>query len=164
MQVQEVMTGGLVRVCSPEDTLAIAARRLWDHDIGALPVVDREGVVVGMITDRDICMGAYTQGRALHEVVVSSVMSHPPRGCRREDALRDVLRRLAEHQFRRMPVMDERGQLVGIISLNDIARAALLFEDARVPAEEALEALVEASRPRRRPMVRVGIADDEAST
>ncbi|MBA3541520.1 MAG: CBS domain-containing protein, partial [Deltaproteobacteria bacterium] len=54
-----------VHTCQPTDTLAAAAKLMWEHDIGALPVVDQVGHVVGMITDRDACMAAYTRGDAL---------------------------------------------------------------------------------------------------
>ena len=64
-----------ISVCSPDDTLERAARLMWDHDCGALPVLDDHGAVLAMLTDRDICMATFTQGRAPIDCSVSSAMS-----------------------------------------------------------------------------------------
>src|SRR5262245_6101900 len=64
MEVREIMSTDL-ETCRADDTLDRAARLMWEHDCGVVPVVDHEGTAVGMITDRDICMAAYTQGRPL---------------------------------------------------------------------------------------------------
>lgn len=157
MLVHQVMTRD-VKSCSPGDTLASAARLLWDHDIGGLPVIDDAGRIAGMVTDRDLCMAAYTQGVPLHEVRVASVMARPVHTCREEDPLAQVLRTMAEQQVRRVPVVDHQGRVVGIVSINDLARAALLLDEADISPEVALEALVEAARPRLRPVVVVGVA------
>ena len=74
MQVRQLMNQPAV-TCSPRDTLHRAAGLMWEHDCGALPVVDDNGHIAGMITDRDICMAAYTQGRPLHAVPVNEIMS-----------------------------------------------------------------------------------------
>jgi len=111
-----------VTVCSPNDTLERAARAMWDHDCGALPVVDDHGAVVGMLTDRDICMATFTQGRAPAECRVSTAMSNGCCTCAPDDSIQRVLEILASHQLRRLPVVDSLGKLVGIVSLADIAR------------------------------------------
>ena len=74
MHVFEVMTRRVFS-CRPQDTLAAAAAAMWDHDVGCLPVVGDEDTVIGMITDRDICMAAYTRAARLDEVPIASVMS-----------------------------------------------------------------------------------------
>ena len=61
MLVKQIMTGDPV-TCARHQTLNDAARQMWDHDVGAVPIVDEQGEAVGVITDRDICMAAYTQG------------------------------------------------------------------------------------------------------
>jgi CBS domain-containing protein len=61
--------------CHVNDTLNIAAQRMWDADIGALIVVNDDGKVTGVLTDRDICMATFTQGRAPSEILVNSAMS-----------------------------------------------------------------------------------------
>ncbi len=63
--------------CAPTDSLNVAARLMWERDCGCVPVVDRDNVVVGIVTDRDICMGAYTQGCSLHLIQVQDVMGTP---------------------------------------------------------------------------------------
>ncbi|MCI0617634.1 CBS domain-containing protein, partial [bacterium] len=67
MKVEQLMTGN-VHVCHPQDTLSTAAEKMWTYDIGCLPVMDDSEQPIGMITDRDICMAAYTQGRSLAEI------------------------------------------------------------------------------------------------
>lgn len=113
-----------VETCRPEDTLAVAAGRMWDHDIGCLPVIEGDGHVVGVITDRDICMAGYTQGRPLTDIPVSVAMSKEMFACRIDDALIEAEETMRSHQIRRLPVVDGNGVLAGIISLNDLAREA----------------------------------------
>jgi len=72
--------------CIPTDSLNIAARHMWDRDCACVPVVDTNNVVVGIITDRDICMGAYTQGRSLHLIQVKDVMGASVVSCEPDDA------------------------------------------------------------------------------
>mgnify|MGYP001286474180 CR=1 FL=1 len=74
MIVEQCMSKG-PRACTPADTLTTAARLLWEHDLGALPVIDSAGAVVGVITDRDLCMAAYTSGLPLHASTVGRHMS-----------------------------------------------------------------------------------------
>jgi len=124
MKVQHVMTK-TVRSCTPQDDLAAAARLLWTGDCGALPVVVGEGRrIVGMLTDRDVCMAAWTQGRALAEISVEVAMAPDVMTCRPEDDVTEVLARLGARHVRRLPVVDEADQLLGMVSLVDIARAA----------------------------------------
>src|SRR6266404_9489532 len=123
MNVFEVMTRR-VYSCRPGDTLATAAGLMWDHDIGCAPVVDVGGRVVGMITDRDICMAAYTRGTRLAEVDVASVMSRGLHACAPEQSVAEAEDLMRLEQIRRMPVVDGGGKLIGILSLADVAREA----------------------------------------
>ncbi len=123
MNVGQLMTQN-VRACHAEDTLNIAAQIMWENDCGCVPVVDAERRVVGMLTDRDICMAAYTQGGALRALRVSSAMAKKVHACKTEDALSAAEELMQARQIRRLPVVDADGHLVGIISLNDIAREA----------------------------------------
>ncbi len=81
MKISQIMKTD-VEVCAIDDNLAAAASRMWDCDIGCLPVVDDAGQVVSMITDRDICMAALTRGQALHEIPVSAAMAKEVGACR----------------------------------------------------------------------------------
>ena len=74
MKIQNLMTRD-VRTCRREDVLVEAARIMWENDCGSVPVVDAQRHVVGMITDRDICMAAYTRGQRLADMTVESAMS-----------------------------------------------------------------------------------------
>jgi CBS domain-containing protein len=93
---------------------------MWAHDCGSLPVVDAGGRVVAMVTDRDICMAAYTQGKRLSSIHVATAMSKTVATCNAEDAPIAAERQMREKQVRRMPVVDNQHRLVGIVSLNDI--------------------------------------------
>jgi CBS domain-containing protein len=121
MKVQELFTQD-VRCCRPEDNLTAAAQIMWENDCGCAPVVDGELRVVGMITDRDICMAAYTQGRRLTEIDVGSVMSKNVLSCRSTDSVASAGELMRAAQLRRLPVIDDGARLVGVLSLNDIAR------------------------------------------
>jgi CBS domain-containing protein len=111
-----------VRTCRPETSLNDAASEMWRGDCGILPVVDGDRRVVGLITDRDVCMGAYLQGKPLSELPVRDSMSRAVFACRPSDSIEDVVRCMADHQVRRVPVTGARGELLGILSLNDLAR------------------------------------------
>ena len=111
-----------VAVCQASDNLNQAAKLMWDADCGAIPVVDSQGRAVGMVTDRDICMAAYTQGKRLHEIRVYTAMSKVLVSCRSSDPLQKIEQLMIEHQIRRLPVLDEEGRPIGIVSLNDLAR------------------------------------------
>jgi CBS domain-containing protein len=99
---------------------------MWDHDCGCLPVADGDGVtrVVGVITDRDICMCALFQSKPLQELRVSDAMAKQVQTCRPSDSLADAEKTMREARIRRLPVVDEEGALVGMISLADLAQEA----------------------------------------
>lgn len=131
--------------CSIHDTLDHAAQLMWERDIGCLPVIDDQGHVTGMVTDRDICMAAYTQGLPLRAIPVTTAMAKRVFSCELGDELESVERTMSEHQIRRMPVIDEQGHPVGIVSLNDLARAASL---GKLPPSEITSTLAAVSAPR----------------
>ncbi len=113
-----------VRSCSPESTLHDAARIMWETDVGCVVVLDGARRPVGMITDRDVCMAALTQGVALKDSQVSTAMSRRVLTCRRDTPLRDVEQLMRDAQIRRVPVVDAQGRVVGIVTLGDIAHGA----------------------------------------
>jgi CBS domain-containing protein len=123
MKVADLMTKNVACI-GTEDKLGSAAQLLWEHDCGALPVRRADGKVVGMITDRDICMAAWSRGLAPDAITVADAMSTQLVGCSAHDSITDVESRMRSNQLRRLPVLDEGGQLVGIISLADLARQA----------------------------------------
>jgi CBS domain-containing protein len=115
-----------VASCGPDDTLERAARLMWDKDCGCLPVCagDAANRVIGVITDRDICMSALFQGKPLHELRVADAMARQLLACRPGDSLGDVEKTLRKARIRRLPVVDEQGALIGMIGLADLAREA----------------------------------------
>jgi CBS domain-containing protein len=126
MQVEHLMTKQ-VKSCSPEDTLDRAAHLMWEGDCGCLPVVTGNGInrVVGVITDRDICMSALFQGKPLRDLHVSAAMAKQLLACSPRDALSAVESTMRRARVRRLPVIDDRGALIGIIALADLAREAV---------------------------------------
>ena len=123
MNISQVMKAD-VNICGVEDNLATAASRMWDADIGCLPVLGGGGEVVGMVTDRDICMAALTRGQPLHAIPVSVAMSKEVLSCSPDATLVEAEEVMRAGQVRRLPVIDSDGCLVGIVSLNDLARLA----------------------------------------
>jgi CBS domain-containing protein len=120
-RVREVMTAP-VQSCSPDDALNVPAKMMWDGDLGSVPVVDAERRVIAMITDRDIAMAGYTTGRPLPELQVHSAMSKRVFVCHPDDTLGDAEAVMRTARVRRLPVLDDEGRLVGILSLADLAR------------------------------------------
>ncbi len=131
MRVEQLMTKD-VRTCRPEESLSDAARALWERDCGFVPVVDGDGILrlVGVLTDRDICMAAFLSGRRLDEIPVREVMSRNLRTCRADDAVADAEASMRSAQVHRLPVVDDAGQLLGVISLADLAREAVRQQGA----------------------------------
>jgi CBS domain-containing protein len=123
MKIEEIMTRS-PRACRETDTLDCACHVMWDNDCGVVPVVDGGSRVVGMITDRDICMASFFQGRLLHQIPISAAMSRAVCSIVADDTVEAAEELMSRHQVRRLPVTDGEGRLVGILSLNDIAREA----------------------------------------
>lgn len=147
MKIAQMMTMD-VKTCRKHDTLERAAQLMWDHDIGSVPVVDDSGQVVGMVTDRDACMAAYTQGQPLHRLLVTVAMTNHVVACRPGDSDVAVARLMAKHKIHRIPVVDDDQKPIGIVSLNDLALAmASRREPPAVEVATTLAAICE-HRPR----------------
>jgi CBS domain-containing protein len=123
MRADELMTQN-VKKCSKDDSLEHAARIMWESDVGCLVVTDAEDHPIGMITDRDIAMAAYTQGAGLKDALVESAMAREVKTCAPDSALGDVEKVMRTAQIRRVPVVQEDGKLAGIVTLGDIARSS----------------------------------------
>ena len=138
MNVGELMTRD-VRTCTASDSLNDTARIMWEGDCGCVPVVEKDGTVVGMITDRDICMAAYTQGRCLTHMTVGDVASKNVVTIGQDESLRRAEELMRDAQVRRLPVVDSARRLVGLLSLADLARRVPDLSDrARGPLVAAL--------------------------
>jgi CBS domain-containing protein len=121
MKANELMTEN-VATCSKDDSLEQAARIMWEGDLGCLVVTDADQHAVGMITDRDVAMAAYTQGARLRDTSVASAMAHVVRSCSPETPAGEVEALMQSAQIRRVPVVDSDGKVLGIVTLGDLAR------------------------------------------
>jgi len=123
MKIKDLMTRD-VSTCRADDSANHAARLMWENDCGVVPVVDEQQRPIGMITDRDVCMAGYTTGRSLADIRVGDVMSRDVLACKPEDAIGVAELAMQQRHVRRLPVVDSGSKLVGILSLNDLARSA----------------------------------------
>lgn len=123
LKVKDIMTLN-PKACTPTTNLADAALLMWHNDCGILPVVREGGKVVGLITDRDICMAAAMKGRALANIAVEEVINGKVYSCKPKDDLVTALEVMRDRRVRRLPVVDDEGQLEGIVSMNDIVLSA----------------------------------------
>jgi len=162
MRVDALMTSE-VKTCYAQDSVHTAARLMWENDLGCLPVVDEEAHVVGMITDRDVCMASYTAGRPLWEISVAEPMCRTIWSCRPFDEVAAVASTMKERKVRRVPVLDAQGRVVGLITLSDIAREAVRTEkkkrrlrDSGFEVAETLAAICEPGSSRLRTKTRTG--------
>lgn len=118
MRVKSLMTSQ-VTSCAPETSLAEAARTMRSIDAGILPVISG-GKTIGVVTDRDIAVALGEADRRPSEMKVSEAMSRTLYSCSPDTDVRRALAPMKEKRVRRLPVLDEGGQLVGIVSINDV--------------------------------------------
>lgn len=123
MKAEDLMTTD-VHTCCPTDSLEQACRAMWEHDVGCLVVTDAAGIPVGVITDRDVSMAAYTRGALLRDMQVASAMAKDVVVCSTSTPLRELEEVMRHRQLRRVPVVGHGQELVGIVSLGDLARSA----------------------------------------
>jgi len=117
--ISQVMTRD-VTVVSPDDDLQRAAELMRDINVGALPVCNGKRLV-GMITDRDITIRAVAEGRTPSAVRVADVMSDQVLWCFEDQTVGEVLQQMGDQQIRRVPVISRNMDLVGVVSLGDLA-------------------------------------------
>jgi CBS domain-containing protein len=140
MRVVEIMMG-TPYFCRPETNLGSATELMWTGNCGFLPVVGSEGKIVGVITDRDICIALGTRGRPSGEVMVADVMSKKVYSCAPEDDIRVALATMREGRVRRLPVVAKEGSLVGVISVDDVlVRAEGSAQAGAISSEEVVSA------------------------
>lgn len=121
MNVELIMNRD-VKTCSPSNGVDHAVRIMWDNDCGCVPVIDENEQVVGILTDRDVCIAAWSRGCAPAQMTVSSVMSTRVHSCSPMDSIESVEETMTREHIRRLPVVGTDKRLVGILSLDDIAR------------------------------------------
>jgi len=147
MLVESLMTRD-PESCRPEASLADAAAIMWRRDCGVVPVTGDDDRVVGVITDRDICMALGLGGRLAAEVSVGEVMSRDVQTCTPVDDVREALELMQGRQLRRLPVVGSGGKLVGMLSINDVVlRTRKGGGKKQVARRETLKAIKAISRP-----------------
>ncbi len=133
-QVSQVMTRG-VRTLAPTETVMKAAQAMQELDAGVIPVCDGRKLV-GMVTDRDIVLRGVAQGCVVDKAQLREVMSTDTQWCFEDQSLEEVSERMRDAQIRRVPVVDRDKQLVGMLSLGDIATRTHTEEETGETLEE----------------------------
>jgi CBS domain-containing protein len=140
MRVIEIMMGTPYH-CAAETNLGAATELMWVGNCGFLPVVGNEGKVIGVITDRDICVALGTRNKLAGELTVAEVMSGKVYSCLPEDDIHNALREMRDGHVRRLPVIARDGALVGVVSIDDIlihAEPAGMGKPAELSSEEVV--------------------------
>ena len=150
MKVKELMTTDVKR-CGMETNLAAAAKIMWEGDCGAVPVTDEHDRVVGVITDRDICIAAATRPRTEGEIPVKDVISKALYTCAPGDDVRAALETMKSRKVRRLPVVEHDGRLAGIVSIHDIAVRSR-SRSADISPDSVLDAFIAITAPAHEPV------------
>jgi CBS domain-containing protein len=138
MNVREIMSEPAV-TCLPEMTLSAAARLMRDADYGTLPVVDVQGRLIGILTDRDICLAIAGSARNAAHIAVHEVMTRKLITVMVTDTIHTALWAMKDAHVRRLPVLDTFGRLRGILSIEDVVVRGL--ESGGVGTNEIVMAL-----------------------
>ena len=141
MTVKEIQTSD-VKSCGRDTDLATVAKLMWDGDCGVVPVITEDRKVIGMITDRDICIASATRSKPPSEIRARDVINgNHIHAVKADDDVQVALRTMRKHRVRRLPVVDGEQRLSGILSINDLAINASPVLAGAVPATEFLETL-----------------------
>ncbi len=140
MKVREMMSAD-VKSCGEQTDLASVAQIMWDGDCGIVPVVNSEHQLVGVITDRDICIAAATRASSPASIRAQDVMSRVLATCVGDDDAAEALETLKNRRIRRLPVVDDRDRLIGVLSVNDLISRAELRRGAEIAGEDVLDTL-----------------------
>jgi len=127
MKAKELMTK-VVYSIKGQKSLHEAAKLMWEHDCGWLPVLDQDGRLTATITDRDIAMAAYLNGDRLEDIPVDKAKSKSVVSCAQSDDIDSIEKTMQTFQLRRLPVVDKHSRVVGVISINDLS---LAFHDGK---------------------------------
>jgi CBS domain-containing protein len=151
IRAHELMTRRVATV-HPASSVERAARLMAECDCGGLPVVGDNGVLVGMVTDRDVVVRVVARGREVRNAIVADCMTEHVYACYANESIAECMRQMARHRVRRMPIVDERGRLIGILAQADLARHAVhhpIPEERRTLAQVVGE-VSEPAHPNRR--------------
>jgi CBS-domain-containing membrane protein len=146
MLIKELMSKPCV-TCPADGTLDAVVRLMAEFDIGIVPVVGDDGRLSGVVTDRDVCMAAYARQEPLSKIPVPTAMSKQVIACHMNDAIETVEHLMADNQIRRLPVVDDHGRPIGLVSLNDLSRLAMKAHRIGVD-RELVETMAAVGKPR----------------
>jgi len=150
MLVEQIMNQPPI-TCHPGDTADVAVRLMGEHDCGVIPVVDEREKLIGIVTDRDICMTAHAERSPVHTIRVRAAMTESVSTCRPTDSLDTAIEQMRKARVHRLPVVDASNRVVGILSTNDVFRqvsthrSQVSLSDKRLV--ETLAAICEPHRP-----------------
>lgn len=109
-----------VGFCHPADNLQKAVEIMWRKDCGVVPIIDKKKRVVGMITDRDICIALASKNEKASEMKVSELIKNKIVACPESETLETALKKMKRKQIKRLPVVNKKRELVGILSITDV--------------------------------------------
>lgn len=132
--VTSVMTANPA-CCKADTPLQDVARMMVEHDCGQIPVVDAQGMPLGVVTDRDIAVRIVAAGRDASGATAGDAMSSPAQTVREDSSLKDAVCLMEAAKIRRVPVVDASGKLAGIVSIADLALAGKDIATAEVVKE-----------------------------
>jgi CBS domain-containing protein len=119
MKVKEVMTQSAF-CCSPDTNVGAAVELMWVRNCGMLPVVGMDRKLLGVVTDRDICIAMGTRNRLARDLTVGEIATRDVLTCRPDDEIHEALDTMANRHVRRLPVVNDEGVPLGILSMDDI--------------------------------------------
>jgi CBS domain-containing protein len=135
-------------------TVADVARIMADHEVGLVPIIDASRIVIGVLTDRDICKAVATMNRPASEVPAMTLATKSVVTCGAEEDVQSALKAMRTRHIRRLPVVDKEGKLQGVLSMDDVilgAEEVIFGAPATIPFSDAVRTLKEiyANRPLR---------------
>ncbi len=140
MKVREAMTKSPAS-CSLNTNLGAATEIMWTRNCGFLPVLDAEQKVVGVVTDRDMCIAMATRNRLPGEITVQQVISGVIYSCKADDDVSTALETMDEKGVRRLPVLDAAGKLAGVLSIDDLVLKADSETRGSLSSEDVVHSL-----------------------
>lgn len=133
MNVQDIMTTDIA-TCGPETNLELIANMMWNKNCGSIPVLNQSGQPLGVVTDRDIAMGCALNHKPLWELAAQDLLGgREVHCCRATDSIKNSLQQMSQNHIRRLPVVDDNGCLVGMLSLGDIVAYAESEMPGKIP-------------------------------
>jgi CBS domain-containing protein len=119
MKIKEVMTQSAV-CCTADTNVGAAVELMWVRNCGILPVVGTDGKLIGVVTDRDICIAMGTRNQHAGDLTIAEIATRKVFTCKTEDEIHEALQTMADKHVRRLPVVNDGGIPQGILSMDDI--------------------------------------------